>query len=63
MKTYLKQVKVVSIAPPATREQEQMAHDVDAEIVDYPTATPVHACLRSQADQFPQRVAAATLTP
>jgi len=41
MKTYLKQAKVVSIAPPATREQELMAHHVDAEIVDYPTAVKV----------------------
>lgn len=43
MKSYLKQAKVVSIAPPATREQELMARHVDAEIVDYPTAQKVQA--------------------
>jgi cyclohexadienyl dehydratase len=41
MKSYLKHAKVVSIAPPATREQELMARHVDAEIVDYPTAQKV----------------------
>lgn len=43
MKSYLKRAKVVSIAPPATREQELMARHVDAEIVDYPTAQKVQA--------------------
>jgi cyclohexadienyl dehydratase len=43
MKSYLKQAKVVSVAPPATREQELMARRVDAEIVDYPTAQKVTA--------------------
>lgn len=43
MKTYLKNAKVVSVAPPATREQELMARRVDAEIVDYPTAQKVTA--------------------
>jgi len=41
MKSYLKNAKVVSVAPPATREQELMARRVDAEIVDYPTAQKV----------------------
>lgn len=43
MKAYLKNAKVVSVAPPATREQELMARRVDAEIVDYPTAQKVTA--------------------
>jgi ABC-type amino acid transport substrate-binding protein len=43
MQSYLKRAKVVSIAPPATREQELMARHVDAEIVDYPTAQKVQA--------------------
>ena len=43
MKDYLKNAKVVSVAPPATREQELMARRVDAEIVDYPTAQKVTA--------------------
>lgn len=43
MKAYLKEAKVVSVAPPATREQELMARRVDAEIVDYPTAQKVTA--------------------
>lgn len=43
MKSYLKNAKVVSVAPPATREQELMARRVDAEIVDYPTAQKVTA--------------------
>ena len=43
MQGYLKQAKVVSVAPPATREQELMARHVDAEIVDYPTAQKVTA--------------------
>lgn len=43
MKTYLKNAKVVSVAPPATREQELVARRVDAEIVDYPTAQKVTA--------------------
>jgi cyclohexadienyl dehydratase len=43
MQSYLKHAKLVSIAPPATREQELMAHHVDAEIVDYPTAQKVEA--------------------
>ena len=43
MKDYLKSAKVVSVAPPATREQELMARRVDAEIVDYPTAQKVTA--------------------
>ncbi len=43
MQAYLKQAKVVSIAPPATREQELMARHVDVEIVDYPTAQKVTA--------------------
>jgi len=43
MKSYLKHAQVVSIAPPATREQELMARHVDAEIVDYPTAQKVQA--------------------
>lgn len=43
MKAYLKNAKVVSVAPPATREQELMARRVDAEIVDYPTAQKVSA--------------------
>ena len=43
MKSYLKNAKVVSVAPPATREQELVARRVDAEIVDYPTAQKVTA--------------------
>jgi ABC-type amino acid transport substrate-binding protein len=43
MKSYLKQATLVPIAPPATREQELMAHHVDAEIVDYPTAQKVES--------------------
>jgi cyclohexadienyl dehydratase len=43
MKAYLKNATVVSVAPPATREQELMARRVDAEIVDYPTAQKVTA--------------------
>jgi ABC-type amino acid transport substrate-binding protein len=43
MQSYLKNAKVVSVAPPATREQELMARRVDAEIVDYPTAQKVTA--------------------
>jgi cyclohexadienyl dehydratase len=43
MQSYLKHAKVVPIAPPDTREQELMAHHVDAEIVDYPTAQKVEA--------------------
>jgi ABC-type amino acid transport substrate-binding protein len=43
MKDYLKNAKMVSVAPPATREQELMARRVDAEIVDYPTAQKVTA--------------------
>jgi ABC-type amino acid transport substrate-binding protein len=43
MQSYLKNAKVVPIAPPDTREQELMAHHVDAEIVDYPTAQKVEA--------------------
>jgi ABC-type amino acid transport substrate-binding protein len=43
MKDYLKNAKIVSVAPPATREQELMARRVDAEIVDYPTAQKVTA--------------------
>jgi ABC-type amino acid transport substrate-binding protein len=41
MRSYLKQAKLVAIAPPATRENELMARHVDAEIVDYPTAVKV----------------------
>lgn len=43
MRSYLKHATVVAIAPPATREQELMAHHVDAEIVDYPTAQKVES--------------------
>jgi cyclohexadienyl dehydratase len=43
MKTYLKHAVLVPIAPPATREQELIAHHVDAEIVDYPTAQKVES--------------------
>jgi cyclohexadienyl dehydratase len=43
MQSYLKHAKVVPIAPPDTREQELIAHHVDAEIVDYPTAQKVEA--------------------
>lgn len=43
MKAHLKHATVVSVAPPATREQELMARRVDAEIVDYPTAQKVTA--------------------
>ena len=43
MQGYLKNAKVVSVAPPATREQELLARRVDAEIVDYPTAQKVTA--------------------
>lgn len=43
MQSTLKHAKLVSIAPPATREQELMARRVDAEIVDYPTAAKVTA--------------------
>ncbi len=43
MKAYLKNAKVVSVAPPATREQELMARRVDAEIADYPTVQKVVA--------------------
>jgi cyclohexadienyl dehydratase len=39
--SYLKHAQVVSISPPATREQELVAHHVDAELVDYPTAQKV----------------------
>jgi cyclohexadienyl dehydratase len=39
--SYLKHAHVVSISPPATREQELVAHHVDAELVDYPTAQKV----------------------
>jgi ABC-type amino acid transport substrate-binding protein len=41
MQSYLKHAKVVSIAPPATREAELMARRVDAVIMDYPTAVRV----------------------
>jgi ABC-type amino acid transport substrate-binding protein len=41
MRSYLKLAKIVAIAPPATRENELMAHHVDVEIVDYPTAVKV----------------------
>lgn len=41
MRSYLKQAKIIAIAPPATRENELMAHHVDVEIVDYPTAVKV----------------------
>ena len=43
MTKYLKAATVVSVAPPATREQELMARRADAEIVDYPTAQKVTA--------------------
>ncbi len=43
MHAYLKNAQVVPIAPPATREQELMAHHVDVEVVDYPTAQKVEA--------------------
>jgi ABC-type amino acid transport substrate-binding protein len=43
MRAYLKHATLVPIAPPATREQELMAHHVDAEIVDYPTAQKVES--------------------
>jgi len=43
MRSYLKHATIVPIAPPATREQELMAHHVDAEIVDYPTAQKVES--------------------
>jgi ABC-type amino acid transport substrate-binding protein len=39
--SYLKHAQVASISPPATREQELVAHHVDAELVDYPTAQKV----------------------
>jgi cyclohexadienyl dehydratase len=43
IQSYLKHAKMISIAPPATREQELMAHHADAEIVDYPTAQKVES--------------------
>ena len=43
MRSYLKHAQLVAIAPPATREQELMAHHVDVEIVDYPTAQKVQS--------------------
>jgi cyclohexadienyl dehydratase len=38
MKSYLKNAKLVSVAPPATREAELMANHVDVEMTDFPTA-------------------------
>ena len=39
--THFQHAKVVSISPPATREQELVARHADAEIVDYPTVQKV----------------------
>ena len=43
MQSYLKHAKLISIAPPATREQELVSRHVDAAIVDYPTAQKVES--------------------
>jgi ABC-type amino acid transport substrate-binding protein len=41
MQNYLKQAKLVSIAPPATREAELAARRVDVIMTDFPTAIKV----------------------
>ena len=43
MKSYLKHAKLMTVAPPASREQELMARHADAAIVDYPNAQKIQS--------------------